>query len=121
WPSICRRTHPCCTRRSSGRCWRWSASAESRRRATGWTRRITRSPAGCSPATRMSSPGSWSARRSATSTSTARSPARWSADSPSAATGDPAPEPGPAGPATCSSSRRRARSRKAPCATASCS
>ena len=59
----------------------------SRRRATASTPRRTGSPAGCSRARRARSTTSPTARPSATSTSTARSPARWSAASRSAATG----------------------------------
>ncbi len=76
------------------------------------TRRASRSPAACSRARRARSSTSPSARRSATSTSTARSPARWSAASRSAAGGCPAPARRPAGPTTCCSSSRRARSRE---------
>ena len=61
--------------------------------------RRSRSPAACSPATRDTVDRVIDAHaRSATSTSTARSPARWSAASRSAATGCPAPAPKAGGP-----------------------
>ena len=52
WPGTCPPTPPCWSRRCSARCCAWWRWARWRRPATGWTRCPSRSPAGCSRATR---------------------------------------------------------------------